>query len=270
MWPSPGFRGPAMTRGLDHVTPSSPLRANAMCWSGCASAELCVHTAIREPSGPSKTRKCSLPVSWTPASVTSGTKTTKSGFVMWSCRGIRALRSAGDAMSGGGDVEGCDEPAAAATRRSRTAEGALSCAATAQPPAVTNATSASCIRRLAPAPRSMNVIIRICPRVTLSDRSGRPCPSWRDRHDPRRPRPHIHVLLLRMAIPAHSARSTATHQFPRRDGLTRDSPPGEWFSSRPAGGVLSREDPAGRPYRHVGTPAQKRAYGRGTRYEATS
>ena len=63
MWPSPGFFGPAMMRGFDQVLPSSVLRANAMCWSGCASAELCVHTAISEPSGPSKTRKCSLPVS---------------------------------------------------------------------------------------------------------------------------------------------------------------------------------------------------------------
>lgn len=49
-------------------------------------------------SGPSKTRKCSLPVSFTPASVTSGTKTTKSGLVMLSCEGMRALRSAGVAM----------------------------------------------------------------------------------------------------------------------------------------------------------------------------
>ena len=76
MWPSPGFFGPAMIRGSDHVFPSSSLRANAMCWSGCVSAELCVQTAISDPSGPSKARKCSLPVSFTPLPVTDGTNTT--------------------------------------------------------------------------------------------------------------------------------------------------------------------------------------------------
>ena len=87
-----------MMRGLDQVLPSSVLREKVMCWSGCASAELCVHTAISEPSGPSNTRKCSLPVSFTPVSVTSGTKTTKSGLVMRSCFGMRAFNSAGEAM----------------------------------------------------------------------------------------------------------------------------------------------------------------------------
>ena len=88
--------GPARCLGADQFKPSSVDREKTMRLPTGPSGALIfwVQTAMSEPSGPSNTRKCSLPVSVTSVSVTLGTKTTKSGLVTFNSLATNAIAGA--------------------------------------------------------------------------------------------------------------------------------------------------------------------------------